>query len=68
MVWWHGGQVTETRGAGVRSSGNEVLRCGRDGLASHAVAGAVLSGAALGHDPVRDGTGWSQGALGHAHT
>jgi hypothetical protein len=39
----------------------------RSGLASHGVAPAVLSGAALGHDRVRDGTGWSQNALGHGH-
>jgi hypothetical protein len=40
----------------------------RSGLASHTVPRAVLSGAAMGHDQVRDGTGWSHGALGHAHT
>ena len=39
----------------------------RGGLASHGVAPAVLSGAALGHDRVRDGTGWGQRALGHGH-
>ena len=39
----------------------------RSGLASHGVAPAVLSGAALGHDRVRDGSGWSQNALGHGH-
>ena len=39
----------------------------RGGLASHGVTPAVLSGAALGHDRVRDGTGWGQGALGHGH-
>jgi hypothetical protein len=44
------------------------LRCARDGLASHAVARAVLSGAGAGHDPVRDGSGWFDAALGHAHT
>ena len=43
------------------------LTCARDGLASHAVARAVLSGAGAGHDPVRDGTGWFDAALGHAH-
>jgi hypothetical protein len=42
--------------------------CARSGLASHGVAPAVLSGAELGHDRVRDGTGWSQFALGHGHT
>ena len=41
--------------------------CARSGLASHGVAPAVLSGAALGHDRVRDGSGWSQYALGHEH-
>jgi hypothetical protein len=40
----------------------------RSGLASHTVPRAVLSGAAMGHDQVRDGAGWSHGALGHAHT
>ena len=44
------------------------LGCARSGLASHAVARAVLSGAAMGHDQVRDGSGWNHGALGHAHT
>ena len=44
------------------------LWCARGGLASHAVARIVLSGAALGHDRVRDGTGWGQRALGHGHT
>src|SRR4029079_16513295 len=39
----------------------------RSGLASHGVAPAVLSGALLGHDRVRDGTGWVQNALGHDH-
>jgi hypothetical protein len=39
----------------------------RSGLASHGVTPAVLSGAALGHDRVRDGSGWSQNALGHGH-
>ncbi len=39
----------------------------RGGLASHGVAPAVLSGAALGHDRVRDGSGWGQRALGHGH-
>ena len=42
-------------------------RGARSGLASHGVAPAVLSGAALGHDRVRDGSGWSQYALGHGH-
>ena len=42
--------------------------CARSGLASHAVTHAVLSGAAMGHDQVRDGTGWFHGALDHAHT
>ncbi len=37
----------------------------RGGLASRGVAPTVLSGAALGHDRVRDGTGWGQHALGH---
>jgi hypothetical protein len=37
----------------------------RDGLASHRAAPAVLSGAAAGHDRVRDGTGWGHRALGH---
>ena len=37
----------------------------RGGLASRGVAPTVLSGAALGHDRVRDGTGWGQRALGH---
>ena len=39
----------------------------RGGLASQAVAHPVLSGAALGHDRVRDGTGWIQRALDHEH-
>jgi hypothetical protein len=39
----------------------------RDGLASHGVAPAVLSGAAMGHDRVRDGSGWVHGARGHGH-
>lgn len=39
----------------------------RSGLASHGIAPAVLSGAVLGHDRVRDGTGWVQNALGHGH-
>ena len=39
----------------------------RSGLASHRVAPAVLSGAAAGHDRVRDGTGWGHRALGHGH-
>ena len=43
------------------------LRGARSGLASHSVTTAVLSGAALGHDRVRDGTGWGQCALGHGH-
>ena len=43
------------------------LRGARSGLASHSVTTAVLSGAALGHDRVRDGTGWGQRALGHGH-
>lgn len=43
------------------------VRGARDGLASHGVAPAVLSGAALGHDRVRDGSGWVQGARGHGH-
>ena len=37
----------------------------RGGLASRGVAPTVLSGAALGHDRVRDGSGWVQRALGH---
>ena len=44
------------------------LNRARSGLASHAVARAVLSGAGVGHDPVRDGTGCCHTALGHAHT
>ena len=36
-------------------------------LASRGVAPAVLSGAAPGHDRVRDGTGWARRALGHGH-
>jgi hypothetical protein len=43
------------------------VRGSRSGLASHRVAPIVLSGAALGHDRVRDGTGWGQHALGHGH-
>ena len=39
----------------------------RSGLASHRIAPAVLSGAAAGHDRVRDGTGWGHRALGHGH-
>ena len=39
----------------------------RSGLASHRVTPAVLSGAAAGHDRVRDGTGWGHRALGHGH-
>ncbi len=37
----------------------------RGGLASRGVAPAVLSGAAAGHDRVRDGTGWDRRAPGH---
>ena len=37
----------------------------RGGLASRGVAPPVLSGAAAGHDRVRDGTGWVRRALGH---
>jgi hypothetical protein len=37
----------------------------RGGLASRGVAPAVLSGAATGHDRVRDGTGWVRRAPGH---
>ena len=37
----------------------------RDGLASQGVAPSVLSGAAAGHDRVRDGTGWSHRARDH---
>ncbi len=44
------------------------VRSARDGLASHGVAPAVLSGAALGHDRVRDGTEWGQRARGHGHS
>jgi hypothetical protein len=44
-----------------------LVGCARSGLASHRVAPAVLSGAAAGHDRVRDGTGWGHGALGHGH-
>ncbi len=47
---------------------NLLVGCARSGLASHAVARAVLSGAGVGHDPVRDGTGCCHTALGHAHT
>ena len=43
------------------------VRGARGGLASRGVAPTVLSGAALGHDRVRDGTGWGQHALGHGH-
>jgi hypothetical protein len=39
----------------------------RSGLASRGVAPQVLSGAARGHDRVRDGTGWGPRALGHEH-
>ena len=39
----------------------------RSGLASHGVAPAVLSGAGMGHDRVRDGTGWVHTALSHGH-
>ncbi len=51
------------------ASSREVLRVGgaRGGLASQGVAPPVLSGAALGHDRVRDGTGWGHHALGHGH-
>src|SRR5690606_4245497 len=52
---------------GVECGGVSQVGGERDGLASHAVARAVLSGAARGHDPVRDGTGWNPSALGHAH-
>ena len=41
------------------------MRGVRGGLASRGVAPTVLSGAALGHDRVRDGSGWVQRALGH---
>ena len=55
------------RDAGLGTSGRRDGGAGtRDGLASHAVARAVLSGAGAGHDPVRDGTGWSGAARGHA--
>jgi hypothetical protein len=37
----------------------------RGGLASQGIAPLVLSGAAVGHDRVRDGTGWVHHALGH---
>jgi hypothetical protein len=43
------------------------VRGSRSGLASHRVAPRVLSGAALGHDRVRDGTGWGQRALDHGY-
>jgi hypothetical protein len=43
------------------------MRGARSGLASHGVTTIVLSGAVLGHDRVRDGSGWSQNALGHGH-
>ena len=37
----------------------------RSGLASRGGAPAVLSGAAMGHDRVRDGSGWGHRALDH---
>ena len=43
------------------------MRGARGGLASHGVTATVLSGAGPGHDRVRDGSGWSQSALGHGH-
>jgi hypothetical protein len=43
------------------------MRGARSGLASRGVAATVLSGAVPGHDRVRDGSGWSQHALGHGH-
>ena len=46
----------------------DLLGSARSGLTSHTVASAVLSGAAAGHDQVRDGSGWVHGALGHAHS
>ncbi|CAA9577135.1 MAG: hypothetical protein AVDCRST_MAG19-3525 [uncultured Thermomicrobiales bacterium] len=51
----------------LQSNANPRSRIGgtRDGLASRGVAPTVLSGAALGHDRVRDGTGWGQRAHGH---
>jgi hypothetical protein len=39
----------------------------RSGLASLRVAPQVLSGAAAGHDRVRDGTGWDHRAPDHGH-
>ena len=47
---------------------NHLVGCASSGLTSHAVARAVLSGAGVGHDPVRDGAGCCHTALGHAHT
>ena len=44
---------------------SQQVRGVRGGLASRGVAPTVLSGAALGHDRVRDGSGWVQRALGH---
>ena len=52
---------------GAQADSPPAVRGARSGLASHRVTAAVLSGAALGHDRVRDGTGWGQGALGHGH-
>src|SRR5690606_8729405 len=52
-------QEVDERDPAVRPPAAEVGRA-RSGLASHAVARAVLSGAGAGHDPVRDGTGWNR--------
>ena len=48
--------------------GSNRARSARGGLASHGVAPRVLSGAAAGHDRVRDGTGWDRRALGHGRS
>jgi hypothetical protein len=54
------------RGTGSRHSfGLHAAWRTRGGLASRGVAPAVLSGAAAGHDRVRDGTGWDRRAPGH---
>ena len=56
---------TPRRAGAPRPPGGPGVGGVRGGLASQGVTPPVLSGAALGHDRVRDGTGWGQHALGH---
>ena len=65
-LWWSG----PGRPDGAPTANGQPMsgsRGARSGLASHRIAPAVLSGAAAGHDRVRDGTGWGHRALGHGH-